>query len=202
MKGTVETGFALDLSEDSDDQIEQFDSHKWGKGTSKVVAEHFNTVQVKNQALNSQYSQFSKNKGDKVNSKGTLTQQDFEKVIEEIKHQKLEKRVAKERAFEFVESINELDQILTIKRDENLKLSQMIKELERQIAGEVDRLNKVTLNKNEEINFAENAFYTSDEDGMGVSPNNYVSQNKMPRPGRKERTPPREVPFGQTSTYE
>lgn len=37
---------------------------------------------------------------------------------------------------------------------------------------------------------------------MGVSPNNYVSQNRMPRPGHKERTPPREVPFGETSTYE
>ena len=53
MKETIASGFALSLSEDSDDQIEQFDSTKWGKGTSKVIAEHFNTVQIKNQALNS-----------------------------------------------------------------------------------------------------------------------------------------------------
>ena len=32
---------------------------------------------------------------------------------------------------------------------------------------------------------------------MGVSPNNYASQNRMPRPGCKERTPPREVSFGE-----
>ena len=78
----------------------------------------------------------------------------------------------------------------------------MIKELEQQIASEVDRLNKVTQEKQAEIEFAENAFYTSNEDGMGVSPNNYVSQNRMPRPGHKERTPPREIPFGQTTSYE
>ena len=48
MKETIASGFVLELSDDSDDQIEQFDSQKWGKGTSKVVADHFNTVQVKN----------------------------------------------------------------------------------------------------------------------------------------------------------
>lgn len=133
MKETIASGFALSLSEDSDDQIEQFDSTKWGKGTSKVIAEHFNTVQIKNQALNSQYSQLSRNwaRGDQALSKKRLTQQDFEQKIEEIKHQKLEKRLAKERAFEFVESINELDHSLSVKRDENLKISQMIKELEK-----------------------------------------------------------------------
>ena len=47
LKETIASGFALELSEDSDDEIEQFDSQKWGKGTSKVVAEHFNTVQMK-----------------------------------------------------------------------------------------------------------------------------------------------------------
>jgi hypothetical protein len=48
MKETRASGFVLELSEDSDDQIEQFESQKWGKGTSKVIAEHFNTVQIKN----------------------------------------------------------------------------------------------------------------------------------------------------------
>lgn len=78
----------------------------------------------------------------------------------------------------------------------------MIKALEQQIASEFEKLNKVKQDKQIEIEFAENAFYTSNEDGMGVSPNNYVSQNKMPRPAHKERTPPREVPFGDANTYE
>lgn len=66
----------------------------------------------------------------------------------------------------------------------------------------MERLNKVKRDKQVEIEFAENAFYTSNEDGMGVSPNNYVSQNKMPRPAHKQRTPSREVPFGQPPSYE
>lgn len=44
MKETAMSGFMLELQEDSDDLIEQYDSQKWGKGTSKVVAEHFNVV--------------------------------------------------------------------------------------------------------------------------------------------------------------
>lgn len=49
--------------------------------------------------------------------------QDFEQKIEEIKHQKIEKRLAKERALEFVESIQELDHSLNIKQQENLQLN-------------------------------------------------------------------------------
>ncbi len=207
MKETRASGFVLELSEDSDDQIEQFESQKWGKGTSKVIAEHFNTVQIKNQALNSQYSQLSKQNwanGETAQQmvKKILTPQDFELKIEEVKHQQIEKRLAKERAFEFVDSIGELDNSLNIKRGENLQISLMIKDLEQQILNEVERLKKVRQDKEAEIEFAENAFYTSNEDGMGVSPNNYVSQNRMPHPSHKERTPPRDIPFGDTSTYE
>lgn len=39
--------------------------------------------------------------------------------------------------------------------------------------------------KKDEIEFVENAFYTSNEDGMGVSPNQYVDQNRMPRVAHK-----------------
>jgi len=40
-----------------------------------------------------------------------------------------------------------------------------------QIASENGRLNGVRQSKKEELEFAENAFFTSNEDGMGVSPN-------------------------------
>ena len=37
----------------------------------------------------------------------------------------------------------------------------------------------------------EQAFYTSNEEGMGVSPNAYNGQNRMPaKPAYKPRTPP------------
>jgi hypothetical protein len=42
----------------------------------------------------------------------------------------------------------------------------------------------------------ENAFYTSNEEGMGVSPTTYDAKNMMPkRPGTKERAPKKEIPF-------
>ena len=65
-----------------------------------------------------------------------------------------------------------------------------------QIAGEEGRLNGVKQTKKEEIEFAENAFYTSNEEGMGVSPGMFDAQNKMPkRPGTKSRSPRKEIPF-------
>ena len=33
------------IEEDSDDALENFNSSQWGKGTSKVIAQHYNTVQ-------------------------------------------------------------------------------------------------------------------------------------------------------------
>jgi hypothetical protein len=58
-----------------------------------------------------------------------------------------------------------------------------------QIAGEEGRLNGVKQTKKEEIEFAENAFYTSNEEGMGVSPNAFISQNRMPKPARRTKSP-------------
>jgi hypothetical protein len=34
----------LELYHDSDDEIENFASNEWGAGTSKVVAQHYNTL--------------------------------------------------------------------------------------------------------------------------------------------------------------
>lgn len=33
------------IEEDSDDLVENFNSSQWGQGTSKVIAQHYNTVQ-------------------------------------------------------------------------------------------------------------------------------------------------------------
>lgn len=89
------------------------------------------------------------------------------------------KRLAKEKAFEFSESSKKLDKQLTAQQVENKKLRDFIKALELQIAGEEGRLNGVRQTKKEELDFAENAFYTSNEDGMGVSPNHFISQNRV-----------------------
>lgn len=61
---------------------------------------------------------------------------------------------------------------------------------------ELKRLQAAEEQRRNDLNFVENAFYTSNEEGMGVSPNTFEGQNRMPRPGNRSRTPPRDVPFG------
>ena len=73
----------------------------------------------------------------------------------------------------------------------------MLKKLQTQLDEETSRLRDVHDKRDKDLQFAENANYTSNEEGMGVSPTQYELQNKMPvRPGVRQRTPQREIPFG------
>jgi len=81
-------------------------------------------------------------------------------------------------------------------RDEVDDLVKLIKSLERQIEEETRRLQDAEKRKEKDIQFAEHAFYTSNEEGMGVSPNQYEGQNKMPKPRVRTRTPSNENGFG------
>ena len=61
---------------------------------------------------------------------------------------------------------------------------------------EIARLRAAEERRKREIDFVENAFYTSNEEGMGVSPGTFDAKNKMPkRPGSKVRSPKKEIPF-------
>ena len=66
----------------------------------------------------------------------------------------------------------------------------MVRRLQAQIDDESTRLNVEEEKRQKDMAFAEQAFYTSNEEGMGVSPNTYEGQNRMPRRGK---TPNREV---------
>jgi len=55
----------------------------------------------------------------------------------------MQKRLAKEKAYEFSESADKLDRQLTKQQDENKKLRDFIKQLELQIAQEQGRLKGV-----------------------------------------------------------
>ena len=68
----------------------------------------------------------------------------------------------------------------------------MIKDLEVQIAEEIERLEKVRRLKDQDVQFVENAFYTSNEEGMGVSPSAYTNQNAIPRVAKRLRSPPKQ----------
>ena len=48
--------------------------------------------------------------------------------------------------------------------------------------------------KRQELSFIENANFTSNEEAMGVSPNSYISANRMPnKPGSRVRSPIKEA---------
>jgi len=68
----------------------------------------------------------------------------------------------------------------------------MVRQLQAKIDAESNSLKDVEDKRAKDIAFVEQAFYTSNEEGMGVSPNTYEGQNRMPRPGRN-RTPSKEI---------
>lgn len=53
------------------------------------------------------------------------------------------------------------------------EISKMVKKLQDEIDAEARRLKEVEKKKKQDLAYVENAFYTSNEEGMGVSPNNY-----------------------------
>ena len=58
-------------------------------------------------------------------------------------------------------------------KEEADELSKMVKKLQEEIDAEALRLKEVEKKKQSDLAFVENAFYTSNEEGMGVSPNNF-----------------------------
>ena len=64
--------------------------------------------------------------------------------------------------------------------------------LQNQLDEETSRLKEVEEKRANDIAFVENAHYTSNEEGMGVSPTTYEDQNRIARPGNRLRTPPRD----------
>jgi len=66
----------MTIEEDSDDAIENFDSNVWGKGTSKVIANHYNTVQQMRKIEKAETKAGLNNDGSKK-----LTSSDFKELI-------------------------------------------------------------------------------------------------------------------------
>ena len=82
--------------------------------------------------------------------------------------------------------------MVSAQKDEVDDLGTMVKQLQAKIDAESNSLKDVEDKRAKDIAFVEQAFYTSNEEGMGVSPNTYEGQNRMPRPGRN-RTPSRDI---------
>ena len=74
--------------------------------------------------------------------------------------------------------------LVSAQMDEVNELTRIMKQIQTKIDTEDSQLKQVEDKRAKDIAFAEQAFYTSNEEGMGVSPNTYEGQNRMPRPGR------------------
>lgn len=109
---------------------------------------------------------------------------------------RLEKQAAKEKGLRDAEERAKLEAIDSQEKAEIDRLRKMLNDLESSIASELARLKAAEERKKRDIDFVENAFYTSNEEGMGVSPGAFDAQNRMPkRPGTKSRSPRKEIPF-------
>ena len=76
------------MPEDSDDLAEKFTSEKYGDGTSKVVAHHFNTIQAKSgiqKDLKSRFKDTNKNTVPDRIKQGKLNPADMQAIVDEIK---------------------------------------------------------------------------------------------------------------------
>lgn len=72
----------------------------------------------------------------------------------------------------------------------------MLSQLEESVTNELEKLRVAQDKKKRDVEFVENAFYTSNEEGMGVSPGTFDEKNRMPRrPGSKVRSPKRSIPI-------
>lgn len=171
--------------EDSDDIVDNFQSEIWGQGTTKVVATHYKSLHDRN-------AQKARNGG----RNEALTVNHFLEVGNLLAKSRLEKQAAKANGLRDAEERAKLEVIDSQEKAEIDRLRKMLNDLESSIALELARLKAAEERKKRDIEFVENAFYTSNEEGMGVSPGAFDAQNRMPkRPGTKSRSPRKEIPF-------
>lgn len=121
-----------------------------------------------------------------------LTMGDFEALSSALEDARKAKKDAKNKSLREVAKKEQIEKAIIGEKEKQERLKELIKELEGQIAQESSRLKQAQEKKSEDIKFVENAFYTSNEDGMGVSPNAFASQNKRAmvprRPGTKDKS--------------
>jgi len=172
--------------------VENFNSSQWGHGTSKVIAQHYNTVQ---QGRKLDKLEGRDKAGSNEDGSRKLTPEDFKELISVLQQSRQLKKSAKHQGAYIDIQRKELEVLVSSERDEVSELEKLCKKLQAQIDEEQARLRDVEEKRQKDLDFVENAFYTSNEEGMGVSPNSYEGQNRMPRPGHRVKTPPKDVPM-------
>ena len=191
------------MAEDSSDMIENnFTSSQWGKGTTEFVAKHYQTAQLNRNKAEDLSG--TKGKGKNASAKGKnnknsrspsgrknnekVTSEDLQKLILSLEQARDLKKQLKHNSLNVEHQRMELEELLKSQLQDNDSIVKSIKQVQAQIEEESERLRLLEEKRLRDIEFVEQAFYTSNEEGMGVSPNLFDDQNQMPRrPGTRDK---------------
>jgi hypothetical protein len=150
------------IIEDSDDMNEEYTSSVWGDGTTKVLSHHYKTLQSR---------EMQKVKKDGKPEALTATQ--FVDIGTKLAATRKEKAIAKKNGLQEAEQRARLESINHAELSEIQKMRDLLASLEAQVATELERLQAAEERKRRDIEFVEQAFYTSNEEAMGVTPANF-----------------------------
>lgn len=99
------------------------------------------------------------------------------KLIAQLEQTRQLKKQLKINSSKVEQQRKELEALVESQKDENDDLSKSIKLVQAQIEEETQRLKELEEKRLRDIAYVEQAHYTSNEEGMGISPNLYEGQN-------------------------
>ena len=103
------------IEEDSDDILQNFNSSQWGEGTSKVIAQHYNTVQHAAK--------------EKPSAEKRLTAADFKALIAAMQASRGQKKSAKQQGAHIDIQRKELEVLVSAEKDEVEDLDKLVHKL-------------------------------------------------------------------------
>lgn len=135
----------LELYHDSDDEIENFASNEWGAGTSKVVAQHYNTLHNRAFTPSIQMRPRDSNQSAEEDLKerqeyNKLNAEDFKKIHDELKAAREAKLHAKGESTRYLKDIQTKENALKAEEKENDRLRALMDDLKKRIEGQMSLL--------------------------------------------------------------
>ena len=130
-------------NEDSDDILEQFTSSQWGEGTTKVIANHYLTMQNnKLEQARKTTTEWKKQRAENPSSNQNfkLTADDFRQIGEELKESRIQKKHSKQSGAFVGLQRQELEVLVSAEKDEVEDLLKYMRELQDKIDVEMKRL--------------------------------------------------------------
>jgi len=113
--------------------VENFNSSQWGHGTSKVIAQHYNTVQ---QGRKLDKLEGRDKAGSNEDGSRKLTPEDFKELISVLQQSRQLKKSAKHQGAYIDIQRKELEVLVSSERDEVSELEKLCKKLQAKIDEE------------------------------------------------------------------